>query len=155
MTNGVRAVQRHFGFTLIEMMITVAVVAILAVIGYPSYQQYIVRGYRSAAQQFLLDRKAVLINLFRNLVIPSISARSKLSVVGVTDETRANGIRVDWEGTTGNEGVNKIALNRLKQVFRLACWRTGRATVGAGTRSVHDAADSTLPGSVEQVERSR
>lgn len=46
---------RHFGFTLIELMIVVVVVGILAAIAYPSYQQYLVRGYRSAGQQFLLD----------------------------------------------------------------------------------------------------
>lgn len=43
------------GFTLIELMITVAVVAILAAIGYPSYQAHIAKGQRSQGQQFLSD----------------------------------------------------------------------------------------------------
>jgi type IV pilus assembly protein PilE len=43
------------GFTLIELMIVVAIVAILAAIAYPSYQQYVIRSNRSAAQQFVLD----------------------------------------------------------------------------------------------------
>lgn len=43
------------GFTLIELMITVAVVALLAVVGYPSYRDYIARGQRSAGQQLLSD----------------------------------------------------------------------------------------------------
>jgi type IV pilus assembly protein PilE len=47
--------RRHFGFTLIELMIAMAVVAILATVAYPSYQQYMARGYRSAGKQFLLD----------------------------------------------------------------------------------------------------
>jgi type IV pilus assembly protein PilE len=38
-----------------ELMITVAVVAILASIALPSYQAYIVRANRSAVQQFMLD----------------------------------------------------------------------------------------------------
>jgi type IV pilus assembly protein PilE len=37
-------VNRHSGFTLIEVMVTVAIVAILASIAYPSYQDYILRG---------------------------------------------------------------------------------------------------------------
>jgi type IV pilus assembly protein PilE len=34
----------HRGFTLIELMITVAVIALLAAIGYPSYTEYVQRG---------------------------------------------------------------------------------------------------------------
>lgn len=44
---------KHQGFTLIELMITVAVVAILASVAYPSYINYIVRANRSAAQSFM------------------------------------------------------------------------------------------------------
>lgn len=42
------------GFTLIELMIAVAIVAILAAIAYPSYQQYVIRANRAAAQTFML-----------------------------------------------------------------------------------------------------
>lgn len=47
--------RKRNGFTLIELMITVAVIAILASIAYPSYQQYIVRSKRSAAQAQMMD----------------------------------------------------------------------------------------------------
>lgn len=43
------------GFTLIELMITVAIVAILAAIAYPSYQQYIQKSRRVDAKNALLD----------------------------------------------------------------------------------------------------
>ena len=43
------------GFTLIEMMVVVAVIGILAAVAYPSYQQYLRRAHRADAQAYLMD----------------------------------------------------------------------------------------------------
>ncbi len=46
------------GFTLIELMITVVVVAILAMIAVPSYRQYTRRAHRTEAKTALLNLQA-------------------------------------------------------------------------------------------------
>jgi type IV pilus assembly protein PilE len=43
------------GFTLIEVMVAVVIVAILASIAIPSYREYVIRGHRRAAQAAMME----------------------------------------------------------------------------------------------------
>ncbi|MFO1370605.1 MAG: type IV pilin protein [Marinagarivorans sp.] len=50
--------RKFLGFTLIEVLVTVAIVAILAAIAIPSYSQYVQKTRRTDAQEKLLDMAA-------------------------------------------------------------------------------------------------
>ena len=65
-----RAARSHIGwqrgFTLIEVMITVAIVAILAAVALPSYRDYIVRGHLTEASNGLATIRAQMERHFQD-----------------------------------------------------------------------------------------
>lgn len=52
--------RRNQGFTLIELMIVVAIIGIIAAIAYPNYTQYVERARRSDAQGALMGLAAAM-----------------------------------------------------------------------------------------------
>jgi type IV pilus assembly protein PilE len=69
------------GFTLIEVMIVVAIVGILAAIAYPSYSDYVERGRRNDAKAVLLEAAQYMERRYME--------RRDYTVVTTTDLTNA------------------------------------------------------------------
>ena len=66
------------GFTLMELMIVVAIVGILATIAYPSYSEYIWRSNRTEAQRELVS----LANLQEQLFVDQRAYTTDMTVLG-------------------------------------------------------------------------
>jgi type IV pilus assembly protein PilE len=72
--------HKQRGFTLIELMIAVAVVGILTAIAYPSYVKYVQKSYRSEGIAMLADATA---RMERYYAQNNSYAASNLAAIGI------------------------------------------------------------------------
>jgi type IV pilus assembly protein PilE len=94
--------QTSRGFSLLELMIVVAVIAVLSAIALPSYRQYVLRSHRTDATQALQDLAsreenyffsnsaytATLSNLgYNNATLPSADYQVQVAAASSTDYT--------------------------------------------------------------------
>lgn len=74
--------HKLLGITLIELMITVAIIGILASIAYPSYTDFVVRSNRSEAQRELVR----IANLQEQFYVDNRTYTNDMTVLGESDD---------------------------------------------------------------------
>jgi type IV pilus assembly protein PilE len=129
---------RQKGFTLIEVMVTVAIVGILAAIALPNYRQYIVRASRNQAQSELVQMVTLQEKIYLN------SNAYTPNVATAYDGKSSGGLGLTSAKTKDNRYDITLANTTASQTFTLvATPATGSTQVGDGTISITESGIKT------------
>lgn len=112
------------GFTLIELMITIAIVGILAAIAIPAYQNYVVRAEVTEGMSIADGYKANIIEFYAaNGAFPAlaqISSGTAIAAVGKfeTSVTVTTGgvIEITYGGQAANPGIQNAILDLVPYI---------------------------------------
>lgn len=123
------------GLTLLELVIAMAVVAILASIAYPAYTDHLRKSRRSEAQQVLmdialrqqqlmLDTRAYGTSLAATgaLVRPSVSAYYRFDVVATDGATPSFSATATPQADQARDGCGTLSVNEANVREPARCW---------------------------------
>lgn len=124
--------KNHRGFTLIELMLVVAVIGILASIAVPSYQRYVQASKVSAVQQFMLGIASMQEQYrmeYRSYVIGSSAlAKLKLNDDYASNATVRDNYDISLEALPGQEETTYVIVATPKSTGSMAGTDTLRLT---------------------------
>jgi type IV pilus assembly protein PilE len=106
---------RQRAFTLMELMIAVAIVGILAAIALPSYESYIIKSNRRAAQAFMWD----VANRERQYLLDARSYTNNLTTLGMAvpeDVSRNYTVTVALTSAPPGFVVSAVPVDGTRQV---------------------------------------
>lgn len=129
--------KKFFGFTLVELMIVVAIIGILAAIGYPAYQDYVIRAKRADGKAALMaiqmaeekwranhtSYTTALDNTGLNIGTASPEGHYSLSVSSTNGYTATAAPNGFTDAKCGNLGINQPGTKTVTGSDSVAnCW---------------------------------
>ncbi|MFQ5355142.1 MAG: type IV pilin protein [Mariprofundaceae bacterium] len=110
--------KKEKGFTLIELMIVIAIIGILAAIAIPQFTSYRIRAFNGAAESDLRNAKLAQEALFTDFQFYGSSVPNK--TIATAKGAAGKGTEVDGGATLGAGNVNSIATTTAGQATPIA-----------------------------------